>query len=464
MSKTKYLLIAAVVVSALGVAPLVVSHNVDSIIETNSALLEKNGLKQVILSKSGYFTSVRTFSLEVIDAKKARDFLLTQLVAKNAQYTLFAEAMKEESNHSINESFDGLTFKGQMIHSNLLPGDVKLSLSLDQLPKSVQEELANNKAASDAIIPLLTRGVLAVDMTLTSDQKLKDLKFKDIKEEIKAEGAVLNIDTQNQRMTLNERGDVVQGVLGVDKQNLGVTGEMFMFKSELKDFVYNFNYKDELNNKGDMSIGTYALEMNDEYTNVKFDLGFLKANSSIEDVQKDLQVKADYTLGNIALLSDTDDIKLDTLFAKLFLRGVHSDTMKKVQADYNALLLGTTTVEDKVLIDDFVALVNHGVKIDLDIAMKGLATQMLNLKDVSVDTKLEIAPNSYNDTQSPLALIGLVDITSKVKVHKDDRVMLELMGLTSAEDFARGKAEGDFFIYEIAMKKGAISVNGQTIQ
>jgi len=307
-----------VVASALGVTPLVVSHNVDSIIETNSALLEKNGLKQEILSKSGYFTSVRTFSLEVIDAKKARDFLLAQLVAKNAQYTLFAEAMKEESNHGINESLDGLTFKGEMIHSNLLPGDVKLSLSLDQLPKSVQEELANNKAVSDAINPLLTRGVLAVEMILTSDQKLKDLKFKDIKEEIKAEGAVLSIDTQNQRMSLNERGGVVQGVLGVGKQNLGVMGEMFMFKSELKDFVYNFNYKDELNNRGDMSIGTYALEMNDEYSNVKFDLGFLKANSSIEDVQKDLQVKADYTLGNIALLSDTDDIKLETLFAKLF--------------------------------------------------------------------------------------------------------------------------------------------------
>lgn len=464
MSKTKYLVISSVVVAALAATPLFVSQKVDSTIEANKTLLEKNGFKQEILSKSGYLSSKRAFSLEVTDAKKARDFLLAQLVEKNAQYKLFAQSLQEESNEGINQAFDGLKFKGEMTNSNLLPSDVKVSLSLDQLPKSIQEELANDKAASDVILPLLARGVLAVDMTFTSDQKLKDLTLKDIKEEIKAEGATLNIDTEKQLLSLNERGGVVQGVLGVGKQNLGVSGEMFLLKSELKDFIYNFNYKDDLNNQGDISIGKYALEINDEYTNLKFDLGSLKAKSSVEDVKKDLQIKADYTLDNIALLNSADDIKLEKMFAKLFLRGINSDTMKKVQADYNTLLLGTTPIDDKVLIDDFVALVNHGVKIDLGLAFKGLSMEMLALKDVSVDTTLEIAPNNYSDKQSPLALIGLLDITSKVKVHKDDRKMLEEMGLTSAEDFALGKPEGDFFIYEIAMKKGAISVNGQVIQ
>lgn len=464
MSKTKYLVISSVVVAALAATPLFVSQKVDSTIEANKKLLEKNGFKQEILSKSGYLSSKRAFSLEVTDAKKARDFLLAQLVEKNAQYKLFAQSLQEESNEGINQAFDGLKFKGEMTNSNLLPSDVKVSLSLDQLPKSIQEELANDKAASDVILPLLARGVLAVDMTFTSDQKLKDLTLKDIKEEIKAEGATLNIDTEKQLLSLNERGGVVQGVLGVGKQNLGVSGEMFLLKSELKDFIYNFNYKDDLNNQGDISIGKYALEINDEYTNLKFDLGSLKAKSSVEDVKKDLQIKADYTLDNIALLNSADDIKLEKMFAKLFLRGINSDTMKKVQADYNTLLLGTTPIDDKVLIDDFVALVNHGVKIDLGLAFKGLSMEMLALKDVSVDTTLEIAPNNYNDKQSPLALIGLLDITSKVKVHKDDRKMLEEMGLTSAEDFALGKPDGDFFIYEIAMKKGAISVNGQVIQ
>ncbi|WP_263831999.1 YdgA family protein [Sulfurospirillum oryzae] len=464
MSKTKYLVISAVVVAAIAATPLVISQKVDSAIEANKVLLAQNGLKQDILSKSGYFTSQRTFSLEVADAKKARDFLLAKLIDKNAQYKLFVQSLKDETDGSINAGFDGLKFKGEMTHSNLLPSDVKISLSLDQLPKSLQDELANDKAASDAILPLLARGVLAVDMTFGSDEKLKDVRFKDIKEQIKTEGSTLNIDTEKQLLTLNENGGVVQGVLGVGKQNFGVDSEMFVFKSELKDFVYNFSYKDDLNNKGDIKIGKYTLEVNDEYSNTKFDLGSLKANSSVEDVKKDLQIKADYTLDNIVVNNSSADVTLEKLFAKLFLRGINSDTMKKVQADYNTLLLGATTPDDKVLIDDFVALVNHGVKLDLGIALKGLNSDMMNLKDVSVDTTLEIVQNQYTDKESPLALLGLLDITSKVKVHKDDRATLEAMGLTSAEDFALGKPEGDFFIYEIAMKKGAISVNGKTIQ
>ena len=88
----------------------------------------------------------------------------------------------------------------------------------------------------------------------------------------------------------------------------------------------------------------------------------------------------------------------------------------------------------------------------------------MSLKDVSVDTTLEIAQNNYSDKESPLALVGLLEITSKVKVHKDDRATLEAMELMTAEDFALGRAEGEFFIYELAMKKGAISVNGKVIQ
>lgn len=237
MSKTKYIVISSVVVAALAATPLIVSHQVDSRIETNRVLLEKNGLKQDILSKSGYLTGTRTFSLEIVDAKKARDFLLSTLVEKNAQYKLFAESLKTETDESINDAFDGLKFNGEMTNSNFLPSDTKVSLSLNQLPRSLQESIANDKAASDAIIPLLTRGVLALDMTFGSDQKLKDIKLKNIKEEINAEGAVLSIDTDKQMLTLAEHGGIVQGTLGIGKQNFGINSDMFMFKSELQDFV-----------------------------------------------------------------------------------------------------------------------------------------------------------------------------------------------------------------------------------
>ena len=264
-------------------------------------------------------------------------------------------------------------------------------------------------------------------------------------------------------LTLNEQSGVVNGVLGVGKQNLSVTGDMFVFKSQLDNFKYNFAYKDDLNNKGDVEIGKYAFEMADEYSNVKLSLGAIKANSSVEDIRKDLQLKGDYTLNDIAFMNETDDIKLDKLFFKLFLRGLNSDTMKKLQNDYNMMVLGTGTPSDQAIIADFVALINQGFKLDFDVAFKGLSSE-LNLKDVSIETKFEIVKNTYDDKQSPLAIINLLNVASKVKIHKDDQKTLEALSLASAEDFANGKVEGDFVVYELVMKNGAMSINGKAMQ
>ena len=121
MIKTKYLVIASVVTAVLGVTPLIVSSSVDKAIEQHKVLLEQNGFKHEILNKSGYFSTQRDFSLEVVEASKVRDYLLDGLVSKNAQYKLFAQSLKEIDSKEINQAFNGLKFKGQMNNSNLLP-------------------------------------------------------------------------------------------------------------------------------------------------------------------------------------------------------------------------------------------------------------------------------------------------------------------------------------------------------
>ncbi len=145
MANVKYLVIAGLVVAGIASTPLIISKTIDSKIEANRVVLEKNGFKQEILNKSGYFESKRIFSLEVIDAQKARDFLLDKLVEKNAQYKLFAQSMKSGTKEEMNDAFNGLSFKGEMTNSNLFPSDSKISLALDKLPTSIHKELTDNK-------------------------------------------------------------------------------------------------------------------------------------------------------------------------------------------------------------------------------------------------------------------------------------------------------------------------------
>lgn len=463
MIKTKYLVIASVVVATLGITPLMVSSSVDKAIEEHKMLLEQNGFKQETLGKSGYFSTQRDFSLEVVDAAKARDYLLDGLVSKNAQYKIFAQSMKEIDEREINELFNGLRFKGKMTYSNLLPQESHVSLSLDKLSDSMHAELSNDKELSSVILPLLTRGVFSCDITLDSNQALKAFKINDIKESLKLKDGTLDIDTSNTLVALDEEKGAVIGRVGIGKQFIGVSAEEFKLQSELSDFAYRFNFKDDFNNQGSLELEKYHFELVDMGEKVDFTVGNIKVNSMLEEAREQLWLKADYTLQDVAFFNGSEDFKFQNLIANLKLSGISPKKIKKLQNDYNALTLGVNGPSDEELIADFVGLINDGVKLDFGIALKEL-TGTLDLKDVSIDTTLEIAKNNYTDAQSPLAIVELLNIDSKVRIHKNDRKTLESLEVTIPEDFALGKADGDFFVYDIAMKKGVITINGKPIE
>lgn len=458
----KFLVVSGVVVAALAATPLFIASSIDKKVEETKAMLETHGLKQEIVSKSGYLSSTRTFSLEVVDAQKVRDFLLDALVEKNPQYKLFAQSMKAQSKEEINEALNGVRFSGEMTNSNLLPSDTKVSLALVALSTSLQNELVQEKAAADAILPLLSRGVFAADMVFGSDEKLKLFQLKDIKEQLKLEAVTLTLDMNHQVLDLSENGGTVNGKAAIGKQAIGLHAEGINFSSTLDNFLYGFSYKDDLNNKGDLSIDKYAFILEEPYATTKFSLGAIKATSSVEEIEKVLHVKADYALSAIDFSDRTDTIAIEKLGIKLLLDGINSDTMKKIQKDYNALLLsGGVATPDKVIIDDFVALINSGVSITLNVATHNI-TGLIALKDIGVDMTFSLPKNSYTDQQSPLELLTLLDITSRIKIHKDDKKTLEeLSGSTPEMNY--GRAEGDFFIYDVLMQKGDVSVNGKAI-
>lgn len=466
MSKAKYIVGLAMVVAALGATPLVISQKINQAIEENRLFLEKNGLKQVILSNKGYLEGHKEFVLEIVDAKKIRDFIFDAFAAKNPQYQPLVQTLKNETNTEIGE-LNGIEFKGQMTHSNLFPKEVAMTVCLNKLPDNLQYY---RRVASFA-----EKGVLCLDMTLNTAQQVTNVKLHDIKDKLKFGGEVFDVDDKqgellvdfdlkSNALSLDHKGDVLQGLMTMGYQNVSIDNEMIVLKSELKNLAYRFDYKDELNNKGDLAIDSYTLVLQDDANDFNMSLGKVAAKSSVDTLQKELSAKADYQLNNISMLDGLNDIIIDKLALNVFLRGIETSTMKKLQADYNTLVIGTTPIEDKVLIADFVALINHGVKLDFGVKLQGANTDMLQLKDTSMDLSFDLPANQYNDQQSPLEILGLLDVSAKLKIHKDDKAMFEDLGLTDAGAFALGKVEGDFLSYDIAMKKGVISVNGKAIQ
>lgn len=468
MANTKVLVICAAVIAALTATPLIVSHQMNKMVEETALSLEKHGLKQTVLNKEGYLATHQRFVLDVTDAKKVRDLILSQVIEKNAQYEPFIQSIKEETDKDV-ALLNGLGLKGEMTYSNIFPRFADLSLCFHQLPPALKEYAI--------AAPFLEKGILCLDMRVGSDQTIHEVKLRDINGRIKLGGQVLDVDDKagevvmnmglsGHALSLNHQGDTLQGLFKIAEQNISSQGDAtaLKFQSQLNNLAYRFDYKDEFNNKGDFSLSSYSLLLTDEENDINMTLGKIAANSSIETRQKELSAKANYRFDNLSLMDGINDVSVDQLGLSLFLRGIEPATIKKLQTDYNALVLGTEMIEDQVLIDDLLALINHGLKLDVGFKVQGLKSDMLQVKETGIDMAFEIAPNTFSHQQSPLSLLGLLDVTSKVKVHKDDRTTLENLGVTSAEEFALGRAEGDFLIYEIAMKKGAISVNGKAIE
>lgn len=458
MGKIKYFAIASAVVAAVAATPLAISYSIDGEVEKNRLFLEKNGFKQEMLKKQGYLQSTRDFTLEVVDAVKVRDYLLDMLVAKNEQYKLFAQSMKEIDPSEMNSAFNGLKFRGQMKHSNLLPEESTISLIWDRLPHTL-----NNKEVNTIFEPLLTKGVMALDITLDTRQKIKHVAMRDIKEKIKIEDVLLDINTMGHTLALGEDAGKVKGRVGVAKQSLQARSEAFIVGSDMENFVYDFTFKDDLNNQGSLTLEKYRFELAEIQNQIEVSFANLKATSTVEEKSDKLQLKADYTFDNIVFVNGIDDFKLQNFLTSFTLNGLNGTRIKKLQKAYNAYMLGSGTPSDEELINDFIGFVNDGVKLNLTVGIKGLSG-FAQIKDILVDATLELPKNDYNDKESPFGLVGLLDLNTKVKIHKDDRATLEAMELTVPEDFALGIPVGDYLVYEITMKQGAISLNGKPVE
>ena len=468
MSSTKFLIGGAVVAVVVAATPFFISKQVDAKLDETKALLKTYGLKQEITSKSGYLSGTRTFTLEIEDAQKARDFLLDALVSKNPQYKMLAETFKAESNADIREVFDGMGFKGEIKNSHLMPTDAAVSIALVKLPTAVDAALRKEEKSAKVVLPFIEKGALAFDMNVDKELKLKVLKMKDIKESLKFDEGTLNIDTKNHALTLSEQSNVLHGVFGIEKQNFEIASEEIKMNSNLANLHYTFDYKDQLNNKGDLSFGPYTLSVKEAGEDFSMTLGTMKISSKAEETNNAWAGKADYVMNNVEVKSYMDNLTVGRVAAGLSLDGLESATIKKLQNDYNALILMPDQAgNDQALANDVVALIRNGIKVSASVGVNDLKAPQnlnINLKDSSGTLTLTIEKNNFDEKQGIFGLLGLLKVNSKLKLHKEDRSMLEGLGLTSKKDFDLGKADGDYFTYDVEMNKGQLTVNGQAVQ
>ena len=468
MKNGKTIVIISVVAAALGVAPMVISSFTDKKIEEYKAMLANNGFKQEITKKEGYFVTKRDFTLEVVDASKAMNFLLGKVVEKNKQYDALVKVIKEEIKpDDVNVAFNGLKFRGQMEHSNLLPADRKASLIWDRLPSSVTDE-----DTKKIMNPLLARGVFAFDIAFDASHAIKQVVARDIKEKIAVdEENTIDINTVGHKLDLSVGSDVTKGRLEFGKQFLQASSKdpyEGNVSSDLEKMVYNFSVKDDFNGEGDLTLGKYSFVAGDGDEQTFFGLNGAKASSKVQDKNDKVQMVVDYFFDGLTFSDSMEKFGLQALNVKIGIDGLTTSRLKKIQQAYNGVVMQTgsnmSAEQQKALEGDVVGLINDGMKLTLNVGLKGLTSPMTAIKDGIVDATFEIPKNSFNKGQGPFALLSLLDASAKIKIHKEDRATLEAFGLLPKRYFELGVAKDEYVAYDLVMKQGKLTLNGQPVQ
>ena len=492
MKSSKIVAISFIVIAvALGVTPMVVSNSTDKKIEAYKAMLANHGLKQEITKKEGYFVTKRDFTLEVVDASKVMNFLLDKLVEKNQQYILLVKTIQESSKpEEINAVLNGLKFRGEMEHCNLLPADRKVSLIWDRLPNSVA-----NEEAKKIINPLLARGVFAWDITLDKERTLKQIAARDIKEKIifDDEQHTLDINTVGHKLDISNESNITKVRLELGKQLF----EMFSkdkpeegnISSNMEKLVYNFNIKDDFNSDGSLHIGKYHLVVNiKEAEEVKeaeeFGFGNFKVTSKVQEEGDGISIHSRYGIEELFFNGRENNFKLHDFSAAFMIDGFKTERMKRLQKASNTFLLNVVEAGDSKekflenyaeedlmnLGKDLYGIVNDGISITLSSTMTGFKSQDKNttqeIKNMQLDVIAKLPKNDYKSMNSNnlLALLSLLDINIKVKIHKDDRILVEKTEPSSKRYLDLGIEKDDYFIYELIMKNSAFMLNGQPLR
>lgn len=444
---------------SLGFAtPYVISLASDRVFEESIARFEKEGFVYEPLSKEGYLRTKRTFTLELKDGANLKSFL--QALSPKSGWNAFLEEMSKEE---VAYMFQGVKVHGDLRYSNILPKESLLTLTLKQLPSGMQRALLEKKELSQSIASLLDGGVLGVKFLLNSDQQIKKIILNDIAQTLHVEDETLKIEALGHELSFDNNDASFSGVAKIGKHHFSYASSSFALQSQLNALKYRFHIDNDFNHQGTLGFDAMRFEMAQMgVDHMQFSLGKTDATSAMRELNEELELDAKYTLRDIAFADTLDELTLEGLNATLALRGINAKSVKILRDDYSALMQGATPPSDEVMIEHIMNFINHGIRGNLLLELKGLKS-LIALKQTTIDTQIVLPKNSYSNAQSPLELLELIEVLARVKLHQDDKKTLENLEMALPEEFALGVREGDFFLYDIELKKGQMSINGKIL-
>ena len=454
MSK-KLLIIGAVVVAVLAALPLVGNMSVKKITEERITMLEANGIKvEQSDNGSSYMTTKRHYEFTLEDSTAFKNYLSTLSKAQVPAY--------------LNTMLDDVVMGADVEYSNLL---ISSDVLVDLYPVAFSQEAGARMKAEDAKLYEQMMAMLDnhefmyhmeydvsgerfkghikdIDKTITfEDGRMANIVFE--KAVFKGEGTLvepksvdLNVKRANLDFTLPDNAQMKLMMEDLSSQSTFSAKNSFDLTYEAKRLTFHFND----------AMSKLEVSATDMKTTSKSATTDGKLHTTVDASVKQFSMKDlnnSVALENFAFKMDADNVDevayeafqkaseqsaAGSQYTMLAAVGVVS---KGFNVNIEKLSVEKIAINDSKMMNGF----NHTIKIDVK-------------EDENLMQKLQV---------SPMALLQNIDVDAKLNFDSEFYAYIKAQGnnISMVDNYA--KINGDEVLFDIILKDGQVSVNGQSL-
>ncbi len=454
MSK-KIIIIGAVVVAIIALLPLVGNMGVKKIIDERVVMLEENGLKvESSDSGSSYLETKSHYEFTLEDPVAFQNYLMT---LSKAQVPAYMHAM-----------LDDVVMGADVSYSNLV---VNSDVSLDLYPVAFTKEAGERMKVEDAtlheqMVKMLENREFMYHMDYDVSAATFKGHIKDINKEItfqdgKKAKIVFEAATFKGKGTLVEPKSVTLKVKNADLDfSLPEDAKMKLTISNLQSSS-SFSAKNSFDLK--YRAETLHFAFSDELNQIQVDASGMKTVSDSKVTNAKLSTKINASMKHFKLQDQNGSLELKDI---IFVMDADNIDEEAYEAFQEATEQVAATSQHAMLAS--LGVVSKGFNLHIEkVSVAKIAIKDSGLMD-GFDHQIDIVIKEDDKLiqkmqMSPLALIQNIDVDAKLKFASIFYEYIKAQGanLALADTFV--KREGDNAIFDILLKDGKITVNGQSL-